>query len=213
MKIDIIRWSIAVMGISVILAGCSETEDNLSASSIHSSGQSSAICESSEIYKNFFKNDESLERELEISKVGTSVYNIEQVYEQHNIVMGTDFTYIRIVTRAKDFEYIINAQSLAFPDDIDFSTHTLVICYGRELEELKCRTTTKYDGSHELLTIVFQENYQGNIAFFYLIDEANYVPPSLSSDLYIMNGSDKVNIRSLRELNAHNPLEYRDETE
>jgi hypothetical protein len=154
-----------------------------------------------EITKEEAPIEEPVYIELRPTLIGNSGYNPAVFYEMENYVFGSPVTFWEYVASAESMKYQSESASFSVPIGVDVETSEYIISFDRRILEMWI--DEKFFNGH-ILSVAFEEEHQGNKAFFYQIDAdgLSIRASRLDSPTYIMQGEERVYICSnVRDMN------------
>ena len=149
------------------------------------------------IYFDFFKKtavEESENHGTELivvasSLVGDSSYDPSVSYERYGLISGSEFTNWVHVANDEWKRSLENEDAITFPTSMDVGKYDYIVSYGREIHEM-WSDSKYYDNI--ILSVTFQEEYQGHMAFIYQIEKLPIYPSDFASPVYVMESDKKV---------------------
>ena len=89
------------------------------------------------------------------------------------------------------------------PEMFDFENYGLILSYGRQILDMERQYRSVY-GMYEVI-VTFAEEHEGDVVFFYRIDNINVLPSSKESSGYVMSGEEKIFLEDIQDLNEYEP--------
>jgi len=152
-------------------------------------------------------NDGSLEKgeiiDMAFKLVGQSQYNPQTIYEQLRWKVGSPITLWENISEKNTLNDFSEREEFVIPANVDLQNYNLLLSYGRKIVGMEYQLAPYYGELNYALTIIFAEQHEGNVIFFYQIDKKTFVPWNLEPQCNVMEGDEKIYIEDIRNLNEY----------
>lgn len=121
--------------------------------------------------------------------IGNSGFNPQLILERG--YSNTLFTWWDQAHSEESMLKIKRRSGFMFSDDIDYSENSIIISYGRKILDMSYDYSGGRHNRRPFLIVTFSE-HDGNIVYFYKTERRGYVPCSIISHCYMMQGDERV---------------------
>ena len=125
--------------------------------------------------------------DVDFTLIGTSEYDPTHYYEDCGFVKDSPLTQWLFIRNEDYLDMLQEEDQFEAPTNLNFEDHSYIISYGRKIVEMWSERQY-YD--NVILSVTFEETYEGNQIFIYQINKLPVYP--FSWPYYIRNGEERV---------------------